>query len=384
MLWVIMSITAAICCIVASFYFYKLILRFLSLIFPDRRLRRGTKILFGVISVCLGILSGNLFSTTGVLLVHIMVAALIMEPVHLIVRRRLKGRMPKGWNIVYKGLFVPFLVTALIFAYGYYNIRDVRETYYEVTTGKEMKLPDGNTKLRLLLVTDSHYGTIFGKETLQQLKKRMEAVKPDLVVLAGDIVDESTTREQMREIFQAFGSISSSYGSYYVYGNHDRQRYSRHPYYTPEELESTIVECGIRVLTDKYVRITEGVTLAGREDASARYGRRNVKELLKGVDPADYLIVADHQPVEYRENEAAKADLIVSGHTHAGQLFPSGYVMKWFHTSDLYYGHEKYGSMDAVVSSGVAGWGYPIRTQNHSEFTIVDIVPGAQQGKDNK
>lgn len=375
MLWVIMAITAGICAIVAAFYYYILIQRVISLIFPEWNMKLPWKIVFVAVSVCLGGLSGNLFSTTGVILVHIMAAALLMDLINFIVKKRTKGKPPRRWNFVFKSLLVPLLLTALIFAYGYYNIRDVRETHYTVTTSKELNLSGGKEQCRVLLITDSHYGTIFEGEKLKELKNRMNAVKPDLVVLAGDIVDESTTKEQMKEIFAAFGGISSTYGVYYVYGNHDRQNYTSDPYFTAEELETTIVENGIRVLKDEYVRVTGGITLAGREDASARQGRKSVKEILKGVNSQDYLIMADHQPVEYGENEAEKVDLILSGHTHAGQLFPSGYVMKWFHTSDLYYGHEKNGKMDAVVSSGLAGWGYPIRTQNHSEFTVVDIRP---------
>lgn len=373
MLWVIMSITAGICAIVAAFYYYILIQRVLSLIFPDWNMKLPWKIVFVAISVCLGGLSGNLFSTTGVILVHIMVAALLMDLTNFIVKKRTKGKPPRQWNFVFKSLLVPILLTALIFAYGYYNIRDVHETYYAVTTSKKLDLSGGKKQCRVLLITDSHYGTIFEGEKLKELKSRMNAVKPDLVLLAGDIVDESTTKEQMKEIFTSFGSISSTYGVYYVYGNHDRQNYTKGPYFTAEELEAQIIEKGIRVLKDEYVTITDGITLAGREDASGRQGRKSVKEILEGVDPEDYLIMTDHQPVEYEENEKEKVDLILSGHTHAGQLFPSGYVMKWFHTSDLYYGHEKKGKMDAVVSSGLAGWGYPIRTQNHSEFTVVDI-----------
>lgn len=375
MLWVIMSVTAGICAIVAAFYYYILIKRVLSLIFPDWHMKLPWKILFIVVSICLGGLSGNLFSTTGVILVHIMAAALLMELINLIVKWRKKGESPRRWNFVFKSLLIPLLVTALIFAYGYYNIRDVHETFYTVTTNKKLDVSGEKEKCRVLLITDSHYGTIFEGEKLKELKSRMDAVNPDLVVLAGDIVDESTTKEQMKEIFSAFGNISSTYGVYYVYGNHDRQRYSGEPYFSEEELETTILESGIRVLKDEYVRVTEGITLAGREDASGTQERKSVKEILVGVDPADYLIMADHQPVEYAENEAEQVDLILSGHTHAGQLFPSGYVMKWFHTCDLYYGHEKNGRMDAVVSSGLAGWGYPIRTQNHSEFTVVDICP---------
>ncbi len=373
MLWVIMAVVEVICAIVAVIYYNVLIRRLLSLLFPKWKLRLPVKILLWVISFALGALSSNLFTTTGVVMVHIMAAALVMELINFIIKKKTKGAPHKYWDMIFKSLLVPLLITAVIFAYGYYNIRDVRETFYTVQTEKSLPDTGSENGFRILLITDSHYGTIFEGDTLRELKSRMDALEPDLVVLGGDIVDESTTKEQMKEIFSEFGKLESTYGVYYVYGNHDRQTYTDSPYFTPQELEDTIVESGIAVLKDECVKVTEGVEIAGREDYSGMRGRKSVSEILAGADPSDYIIMADHQPVEYAENEAAQVDLILSGHTHAGQLFPSGYVMKWFHTSDLYYGHEKFGDMDAVVSAGVAGWGYPIRTQKHSEYTIIDV-----------
>lgn len=364
MLWIIMGIAMIVCTVVAAGYFYILLKRILSLFLPE--LKKIWKIVLAVISLVLGLLSGNLFSTTGVILVHIVAAALVIELVNLIVKRVGKKDEKKKWNILYKSCLIPILITAAIFTYGYFNIRNVVETDYTIST--EKNIPED---IRVLLVTDSHYGTIFETEKMQELKNRMAETKPDLVVLGGDIVDESTTKEQMQEIFRAWGSIPAKYGVYYVYGNHDRQNYSSSKYFTAEELESTITDSGITVLKDNYVKIADGLTIAGRDDVSP--SRKSVSEILQGVDSEDYIIMADHQPVEYEENEAEGVDLILSGHTHAGQIFPSGHIMRIFHTSDLWYGLAQRGNMQAVVSSGIAGWGYPIRTQEHSEITVINI-----------
>jgi len=116
---------------------------------------------------------------------------------------------------------------------------------------------------------------------------------------------------------------------------------------------------------------TGDILLVGREDLSA--SRISSKELLKNQNTEKYIIMVDHQPVEYENNAQSGVDLMLSGHTHAGQIFPAGYLIKWFHMSDLWYGHTKIGNMDAIVSSGLAGWGYPIRTQKNSEYVIIDI-----------
>lgn len=364
MLWVIMSVAMVICTVVAGGYYYILINRFLSLFLSG--IKKLWKVVIALISLVLGLLSGNLFSTTGVILVHIAAAALVIEIVNQIVKRIGKQKEKPNWERIYKSCLIPILITAVIFTYGYFNIRNVKETEYTVQTEKNI-----SKDYRVLLITDSHYGTIFESETLKELKARMDAVKADIVVLGGDIVDESTTKEQMKEIFQAFGQIQSRYGVYYVYGNHDRQRYSSSPYFSEQELEDTITRSNITVLKDNYVQVDKGLILAGREDVSP--ARKSPADILQGVDSENYIIMADHQPVEYEENEKQGVDLILSGHTHAGQIFPSGYVMKYFHTFDLWYGHAALNSMEAVVSAGVAGWGYPIRTQRHSEYTIINI-----------
>ncbi len=88
-----------------------------------------------------------------------------------------------------------------------------------------------------------------------------------------------------------------------------------------------------------------------------------------------FLLTLDHQPLETAENAAAGVDLMLSGHTHAGQLFPVGYLTEW--TGGMNYGLYQTGNFQSIVSSGFAGWGYGIRTQGHCEYVIVDIVPSA-------
>lgn len=364
MLWIVMLVGMVLCLVFAGIYYYILLKRFLSLFHVKMR-----KVVGIIIAALLGIFSANLFSTTGVVLVHIAVSALVVELLNLIIKKvGKKERRPK-WEVVYKALVLPVLITAIFFVYGYFNIRNVVETKYEITTDKEIA-----QDIRVLLITDSHYGTIFETEGLNKLKARLDNVEADIVVLGGDLVDESTTKEQMQELFEKFGAIQSTYGVYYVYGNHDRQRYDRESNYTEEELRQAIEGSGIHILKDEKVSITEDVTLIGREDYSVRAsGRQAIAQLMEGVDSTDFVIVADHQPVEYEENANAGTDLLLSGHTHAGQLFPVGIIMRIFKTSDQCYGIMQMDKMQAVVSSGVAGWGYPIRTQNHSEYTIIDV-----------
>ena len=158
-----------------------------------------------------------------------------------------------------------------------------------------------------------------------------------------------------------------------MYGNHDRAHYSQNPPFTEEELKTTIEYAGIKALKDEVVALNDEFTVIGRDDRSGT-NRKSSQELLQGVDTNDFLLLLDHQPVELEDNEAAGYDLQLSGHTHAGQMWPVGPLTTLFGMVELNYGHRKQGDFQAIVTSGIAGWGYPLRTGKHSEYVMIKIM----------
>lgn len=114
--------------------------------------------------------------------------------------------------------------------------------------------------------------------------------------------------------------------------------------------------------------------LVGRADrGDGNFIRKNITALTKGLDKNKQWIVLDHQPCEYSEVKKAGGDIILSGHTHAGQILPIGLISPMLHMNDLNYGYVKEGNLNEIVTSGIAGWGYPIRTEKHSEYVIINI-----------
>ena len=229
----------------------------------------------------------------------------------------------------------------------------------------------------IVFLSDLHFGTTMDQEQLSEYCDQIEEEEPDLVVLGGDIVDESASLQQVREAFGTLGRIDSTYGVYYVYGNHDKGRYAKNCDFTEQQLSQTIRESGIGILEDETVEINGELSLSGRQDRSdARRSdrkRKSAARLLKDIPDSSFHILADHQPRGMEKNEKAGYDLMLSGHTHAGQMWPVGLITTLFDKETVNYGRESFGAMELIVSSGIAGWGYPLRTGKHCEFVVVHL-----------
>ena len=287
-----------------------------------------------------------------------MIIDLIIIIVKKIIRKEYK------YHVLY---LIAFCISLIACIYGKYNMFNVIETNYTVYTEKDLK-----KDLKVLLLADMHYGSNFKEENLDNLMNKLNKINDlDMIILSGDIVEDNTSKKDMNYVFKTLGKLNTKYGIYYVYGNHDRQNYSNNRNYTTEELNKSLSDNNIIALKDNVITLDNNVTIVGREDKSAL--RKTIDELITDDIKNSYIIVADHQPTEYNEVANEGGNLILSGHTHGGQIFPLGHIIDLVKTSDLSYGHVKLNNLDAVVTAGVSGWGYPVRTQHHSEYVIINV-----------
>ena len=100
---------------------------------------------------------------------------------------------------------------------------------------------------------------------------------------------------------------------------------------------------------------------------------KTAKELTDALDRGRYIIMLDHQPVDYEAEAASGVDLVLSGHTHGGQLWPLEYVQPLVSQNDNVRGHEKHGNTDFIVTDGISDWAVKFKTGCRSEFNIIDI-----------
>jgi uncharacterized protein len=234
--------------------------------------------------------------------------------------------------------------------------------------------PAGSLKeLRIALASDIHVGTVTGTETLERIIACLNSLEPDLVLLPGDVFDEDVSGERAQEVSRILRSIRAPLGVFACTGNHD--------YYAGIErcLENLRLG-GVTVLQDEAVKVAGSFWLLGRRDpTSLRRGERRtpLKDIAAGCDPALPLILLDHQPLRLEEAAQNGIDLQVSGHTHAGQLFPLNLInqLVW----EVYWGYTRKGNTHYYVSCGVGTWGSPVRTGSYPEIVEVRLTFAARR-----
>ena len=364
----VMAVMILTMLVLMAWYYNKLIIRIISLFnnkTKDDYSKKYIKIL-RLLSLCIAGCTVAVFNVVGMTLLHYFFICVAMEIINKLIKTATKDKKLKVWNFLYKSTIISVIITAVIITYGYINIHNVIRTEYVVQTDKL------NEDYRVVLITDIHYGTIMDKDDIEEVCERIDEENADLVILGGDIVDESTTAGQMEDVIKTLSTIKNADGIYYVNGNHDMQQYSTAKALGKEEYLKLVEENGIIYIEDEVVEINDDITLVGRQDYSYA-GRADIDILMENVDKDKYVICADHQPVQYSKSSDVGVDLNVSGHTHAGQVYPVGYFIKIMKTADLYYGIKEVGDMTGVVSSGMCGWGFPIRTQKHCEYVVIDL-----------
>jgi uncharacterized protein len=239
--------------------------------------------------------------------------------------------------------------------------------------------PAGALKtLRIAAVSDIHLGSIIRKRSMTKLSGMLAEMKPDLVLLLGDIVDGELGPVLRDDLLKYFTSPECSDGLYAITGNHE---FIGGGSRTIPYIESK----GIRVLKDEMVILPGGIQLIGRIDRDSRrfYGKERMplNELMKQADTSRPVIILDHQPFHLDEAAKSGVDLQLSGHTHNGQMWPLNYVTaKIFELSN---GYLRKGKSQFIVSSGYGLWGPRVRLGSRSEVLEINITfsPSEKSGK---
>jgi len=257
---------------------------------------------------------------------------------------------------------------SIILAAGYINAHHIRPSHVKMGIDKKA----GNlTQLRVVMVSDLHLGTINGRKSLSRIVDAINKQEPDIVLLAGDIFDNSSKPAIKRNAGVEFDRLQTKYGVWFTTGNHEyiAQREMKMEG-AMETTVSYLTKHGVTPLLDTVVLIDNSFYIAGRKDRSAR-DRKTVAELLNGIDTTLPIITIDHQPYRFDEVEQAGVDLHLCGHTHHGQMWPLNYITRRMYEID--WGYLQKGKSHFWVSCGAGTWGPPIRTTGYSEVVVMDL-----------
>ena len=362
--WTIILASVAVAMTTGAIYLAAAVGRFGGI----RKLSRGKNwirrlISFFTIFIC-GLLLYFMIGLVSsiIVLLHVVAFFLIMGIVTRIVKRIRKKEFKyyfQGWSAI--------AVSVVYLGVAFFLCNNVWQTDYQLTTDKQVG------QLKIAVFADSHVGTTFGGEGFSAHMETIMEQNPDIVLIPGDYVDDDTSREDMVESCAALGRMHPKYGVWFAYGNHDRGYYrSAHSGFTAEELEQELLKNGVHVMKDD-VETVDNICIVGRKDSSTERDRKELSELLEGVDDDKYIIVMDHEPTDYEKESQTKADLVVSGHTHGGQLFPVTYFGVWFGINDAIYGYERLDDTDFIVTSGISDWAIKFKTGTKSEYAMINV-----------
>jgi predicted MPP superfamily phosphohydrolase len=220
--------------------------------------------------------------------------------------------------------------------------------------------------LRIVAASDIHMGTIIAQRKTAKLVRTINSLKPDIVLFAGDVVDEDVQPVIRQNLGRSLLQLKAPLGVYAITGNHE------HIGGVDRTVEYLSTH-GLSMLRDSAVLIDNAFYVVGREDKDNRmYGRKEVVDLLNGLDMSKPIILLDHQPFNLDKVQQAGVDVQLSGHTHHGQLWPFGYLtQKIFEVSR---GYKQKGNSHFYVSTGFGTWGPPVRTGNRSEIVLMDLT----------
>lgn len=352
---VLMIILAVLIYVAVCFYLWWNGKAWLS-ISPFRRFKKTYTVLFLLLSLSMfiGMIPNlGIFKWIGGYWFIIVGYSLILLPIFNLAYYLLKKKGLMVMGIIY------FLFFAAVISYGSYQAFSPVVRYDHVEIDKKAD----RDSLKILMASDTHLGPIVGSNHLEKLARIVEEEKPDVVLIPGDIIDDQIETFNEENMIDIFSEMKAPFGVYASPGNHD--------YYGDdlEELEEELEDGGIRMLMDEAEEI-DGLYLVGRKDLTDDK-RSSIRELVEGLDQSKPVIMLDHTPVELSQAEESGVDLILSGHTHRGQVFPGNLITDWIYEND--WGYLKKGNLHSFVSSGFGTWGPPLRIGSRSEVWVIDV-----------
>jgi len=297
------------------------------------------------------------------MMLYLFLFFLLTDLLYLIVRifHRLSPAVARRYRKIQ--VVTGYILVTCAVCYGYYQFAHPQIVEQKIEIAKKA----GDYKqLKIVGVSDLHLGVVIDKKRLEQYVRLINEQHPDLVIIAGDLVDNNALPLEKERMWETINQLQAPLGTYFCLGNHE---YLSGIDGSMKFLRKT----NMHLLIDSLVVINNSIQLIGRDDKQGmkNHRRKTLNELVKNANASLPLILLDHEPFHLSEAEKNGIDLQFSGHTHHGQIFPSNLVTDWIY--ELSYGYRQKGNTHYYVSSGLGQWGPPLRIGTHSEIVVFNI-----------
>jgi uncharacterized protein len=232
------------------------------------------------------------------------------------------------------------------------------------------RLPAAADGMRIAQLCDMHVGGLLGKGFVEQVVHTTNQLAPDVIAVVGDLVDGSI--EQLRPAIAPMGDLRARFGTFFVTGNHE--------YYSSSGAAAWMQELermGMHVLRNQRMPVGNaeaGFDVAGVPDHTAKRfpeegPGEDVAQAMDGRDPSRAVVLLAHQPIAIHEAARHGVDLQLSGHTHGGQIWPWGALVRL--QQPYVRGLHRLADTQLYVSCGTGFWGPPMRIGAPAEITEI-------------
>jgi predicted MPP superfamily phosphohydrolase len=286
-----------------------------------------------------------------------------------------------------------YVLVSVLLLYGHYQFNHPKIVEKEIVLNKGgiagQARNDGNDSLysakqqtlKIVALADLHLGIQIDKKKLQKYVQFINAQQPDVIFIAGDLVDNNVLPLNIEHMEEEINQLQAPLGVYFCLGNHEYMS-------GIDDCKAFLAKTNMTMLIDSAVMMTDDIQIIGRDDYKRGNSRKSLADIIQGagyrvqgandgapctVHPAPLTtIVLDHEPEKLEEAEAAGIDLQFSGHTHDGQLFPFNLLLD--RMFEVGYGYKQKGATNILVTSGLGLWGPPFRIGTQSEIVVVRLT----------
>lgn len=257
------------------------------------------------------------------------------------------------------GFVCALCATIVLLIYGCINYLNPLIERLDIKLDKPMKCDS----VKIVAVSDIHLGLGTGKDAARRYVEMINAERPDVVVIAGDLIDNNVAPVVANHLEEELNAIKAPMGVYLVPGNHE--------YISGiEECDQFLKKTQIKFLKDSVVELPCGVQIVGRDDRMNKR-RKPVAHIMEQADRSKPIVMLDHQPYEVAKKDSLGVDVQISGHTHRGQVWPLSVLVDNMYEQS--HGYRKWPHSHVYVSSGLSLWGPPFRIGTNSDMAVITL-----------